>query len=151
VGHWGSRCFDLIHQYQAQSCSERIFINSVSNTEALPNHDMTHPSSPLRRNLLRAGRLRTLGARPVETALRRTTGPLLPLELGRAPFQVRPCGARLALDGAVARHGRLPVAEVALQARAALRLVAVLLGARLALRGLAKLCRVVDRGGGGAG
>lgn len=66
-------------------------------------------------------------------------------------FQVSSYRPGLLLDGAVARRGGLAGLEVALEARPTLRLVAVSLGARLALRGLAKLCRVVDGGGCSAG
>lgn len=109
------------------------------------------PSSSLGRKRLRAHRLGTLSTRPVDTSLRCTTSPLLPLQLSGASFKVSPRRPGLGLDGAISRLCGLAVLEVALDASAALRLVAVGLGTRLALRRLAELCRVVDGAGRRAG
>lgn len=118
-----------------------------------PNPLLTpgHPSSSLSCKTLGTHRLSTFSARPVDTSLGRTTRTFLPLQLSSTSFKVSPYRPSLVLNGAVARRGGLAVLEMALETRAPLRLVAVCLGARLALRGLAKLCRVVDGGGCGSG
>lgn len=124
---------------------------SLPSYHAGPVATPDHPSSPLRCKSLGAHRLSTLSARPVDTTLGCTASPLLPLQLSSTSFKVSTYRPGLVLDGAVARRGGLSVLEMALHTRAALRLVAVCLGARLALRGLAELCRVVDGGGCGSG
>lgn len=103
------------------------------------------PSSSLRRKRLRTHRLSTLSTRPIGTSFGRATSSLLPLQLSSPSFKVRPYRPSLALDGAISRLGGLAVLEVALDASAALCLVAVGLGARFSLRRLTELRGVVDR------
>lgn len=122
-----------------------------SNPPIRPKVLLISPSSSLRRKRLRAHRLSTLSTRPVGTSLSLATNPLLPLQLSGTSFKVSPYRPSLALNGSISRLGGLAMLEVALDASAALCLVAVGLGARLSLRGLAELRGVVDGAGCRAG